>query len=176
MIRTLRIKRIGRLMIAAALVGTLMATAGPSTAHAASSQRMLLDGPFYLINANGKYLGADGTWLHLYSNGGGNRYFNTVPDRGYVTFEHNDSKKNIGTVYNGTSSGTRVFLANPSGSGTQDWSAVPFGGGTEFFALQNLSAVGKCMGISGGSSGNDIAIFPCDRAPNQQWRLQRVPR
>lgn len=39
---------------AAVLLGLGGAAVAPTAAHAASSQRMLLDGPFYLINVNGK--------------------------------------------------------------------------------------------------------------------------
>jgi hypothetical protein len=138
------------------------------------SDFLAVDGPFYLINANGKYLAAAGDLLVVSSTGGSGRWFNTVPDNGWVTFEHDATGRNVNTSGNGTANGTRAVLSPGSGSFTQDWGVVPFGGGSPLFALQNRAVPTRCLGISGGSSGTDVAIFNCVRgAANQQWRLPR---
>jgi hypothetical protein len=150
----------------------VLAPAGAAQADVAPDAALALDGPYYLVNRNGKVLAPSGNDLVVSGSRGSSRYFNTVPDNGYITYEHNESKRNVNT--SGNVAGARAVLSAPSGSFTQDWSTVPIGSGSAFFGIENRGAPGMCLGISGGSGGTDVAIFPCDRARNQQWKLERA--
>jgi hypothetical protein len=172
-------------LFATVLAGALLAVASPSTAYAVSSQHgepeslsssdlLALGGPFYIINANGKYLAASGNLLVVSSTGGTSRYFNTVRDGSWVTFEHDATGRNVNTSGNGTANGTRAVLSAGSGSFTQDWGVLPVDDTGPLFRLQNRAVTTRCLGISGGSSGTNVAIFNCDRAANQRWRLQSI--
>jgi len=132
-----------------------------------------LAGPYYLINNNGKYLAPSGNFLVVSSSGGPSRYFNTVPDSSWVTFEHDATGLDVNTAGNGTANGTRGVLSPGSGSFTMDWGVLPYQSGP-YFQLQNRAVTSRCLGISGGSSGTDVAIFNCAVASNQLWQLVSV--
>ncbi|MBO3744021.1 RICIN domain-containing protein [Actinoplanes flavus] len=160
------------LLAVLALFAALLPGGAAQAQAAPLESTMLADGPYYIVNANGLHLAASGSSLILTALDGNPR-FHTVPDNGYVTYESDATRTNVGTVGNGTAHGTRVDLVTPSGSHTQDWSTRPVGGGSRFFGIVNRAS-GRCLGISGGSSGTTLAIFDCDRRPNQQWALMRA--
>jgi hypothetical protein len=173
-----RVKKFNRKAVVGVLIGALIAVVSPSTAYAMplqhggrgslSSSALLIDGPFVFINSNGKYLAASGNLL-VVSTSSSNGHFYTVPDNGWVTLQHANGL-NVNTSGNGTANGTRAVLSPGSGSFTQDWRPVPYGPDLRFVQFQNRAVPSRCLGISGGSSGTDVAIFNCENAPNQRWR------
>jgi hypothetical protein len=167
-----RVARSFGLLAVLALFAALLPSGAAQAQAAPLESTMLADGPYYIVNASGLHLAASGSSLILTLLDGNPRFY-TVPDSGYVTYQ-SATGPNVGTVGNGTAHGTRVDLVARSGSHTQDWSTRPVGGGSRFFGIVNRAS-GRCLGISGGSSGTTtLAIFDCDQRPNQQWALMRA--
>jgi hypothetical protein len=162
-----RVARSFGLLAVLALFAALLPCGAAQAQAAPLESTMLADEPHYIVNANGLHLAASDSGSLILTLSGGNPRFYTVPDSGYVTYQ-SATGPNVGTVGNGTAHGTRVDLVARSGSHTQDWSTRPVGSGSRFFGIVNRAS-GRCLGISGGSSGTTLAIFDCDRRPNQQW-------
>ncbi|MFI7599809.1 RICIN domain-containing protein [Actinoplanes sp. NPDC049681] len=153
----MRKKKFAGAAVAAAMVGALLTVFTPSAAQASTCC-------FKYKNGNGKYLAASGSYIVVNSTG---LAWTEVGDSGYLTLWNQTANKNLGLSGNSTANGTRAVLASGSSSHTQDWSPKFV---NDFqFQLKNRADPSKCLGISGGSSGTDVAIFTCQVATNQLW-------
>ncbi|MEU8821931.1 RICIN domain-containing protein [Actinoplanes sp. NPDC048796] len=159
----MRLKKFVSAAAAAAMVSALLAVLSPTAAHAASSYK--------LKNAGGRYVTVSGTYLVMGSST--NLTFTDCCGEGnYLTLWNTSSNKNLGLSGNSTASGTRAVLAAGSSSNTQDWQWDPATLTT--FQLKNRANPNMCLGISGGQTGTNVAIFACatGQIPNNQLWLR----
>jgi hypothetical protein len=169
----MRSKKFAGLSAAAAMVGALLTVLSPTAAQAAEGTAAQASGPGTLAstccyryrNEGGKFLGSsNGTNVIVDSNG---LPWTEVPDGSYVTLWYSSANKNLGLAGNRTASGTGAVLTSGSSNYTQDWKRNYL---TDTkFQLKSRANTGMCLGISGGSSGTNVAIFPCANATNQLW-------
>lgn len=160
----MRTKKFAAMTAAATLVGALLTVLTPTAAQAADCS------PYYLENANGQWMFNSGNYLTV-NYGGSALCWTRVNDSIYTTFWSQTYNKNIGLSGNSTASGTRAILATGSSSYTQDWLTIAVG--ASYFQLQSRANANMCLGVSGGASGTNVALFACSTAANNQlWSDQ----
>jgi len=150
----MRRKRFFSMAVAALVAGTLITALTPTAALAAVR----------IKNGGGKFLGASGNNVIVDSLG---LAWSEVNDGNYITFYRSSQSLNLGLSGNSSAVGTRAVLTTPSGNFTQDW-RIEFVNNTQF-RLHSRASDGRCLGVSGGSSGTNVALFTCDGTSNQRW-------
>jgi hypothetical protein len=165
---------IKRGIIAALLIGTLVATG--SAAPAFASLRVP-DGSFRIQNVkSGLYLQSPSSNPRLSDvvqearSTVGWQEFRFVPRGAYDNLQQVLLLRNIGISWGSTTPGVQAFLGSPNGRVNQDWMINPKAGGV--YELVNRGS-GLCLGMNNASTqpGTHAVQFPCDGFVNQQWRF-----
>ncbi|WP_200308656.1 RICIN domain-containing protein [Streptomyces adelaidensis] len=185
-----------RNVVAAAVIGAVMAVVSPAIASAESPSSSWTPNPLALSTLEGSAAAPivglrnakSGKFLQPTGNGTANgtkvvqqpgndqnssQYWDMIQDGDYFSFENGRSGRNLGIDGASTANGAAAIIANGSGDANQDWVIIPVSGGqTDDARLQNRKS-GKCLGISGASTDNgaQAAQFTCDGSENQRWVL-----
>jgi hypothetical protein len=159
----MRTKKFAAMTATAVMVGALLTALTPTAAQAATCC-------YNMKNANGKFMGVSGTNIIVSTTA---VFWTSLTDSNYLTLWDEGTNKNLGLSGNSTADGTRAVLAAGSSSFTQDWQLHLYNGGP-YYQMKSRANLNKCLGISGGSSGTNVALFPCAAATNQLWTQIRT--